>query len=77
MWEMKESERPRKPYIKPVLTHCQNIRTLTLGASTFPGESGGFEANPNPGSASTGKTNTDVFENAEFKSYDFGNDISN
>jgi hypothetical protein len=64
MREMKMGEKPRKAYTKPSFTHYGDIRTFTLGASTFPGESGGFEANPNPfdeGSGS-GETKKDIFE---------------
>jgi hypothetical protein len=40
-------EQPRKLYRKPTLYHYHDIRTMTLGASQFPGESGGLRANPN------------------------------
>ena len=64
MCEMKTSDQLKKPYSKPSFTYYGDIRTFTLGASTFPGESGGFEANPNPfdeGSGS-GETKKDIFE---------------
>ena len=62
MREMIMSEQPRKPYNKPSFTHYGDIRTFTLGASTFPGESGGFEADSNPRSADTGEVTEDIFE---------------